>query len=457
MWFGVLGPLEVAAGGQRVRLGGPRPEKILAALLLDAGQVVSVERLVDVVWPGEPAAAPDTAGRQIRNVTNALRRQLLDAGAPETVIQAAGPGFVLSLPGCRFDLREFELHVGRAEFAASMDRTADAVSELRAGLELWRGPALSGLSGPLRAAATGLDERRLTALERRFALELASDPDAVTVEELSALVAEHPLREAFVGHLMTALYRKGRQADAMAAFHGLHARLNAELGVLPGQPLRVLYERILRHDPSLRAGADARARPSNDELVAAYSDALAVTRPRGDALFDSRALFGLGRMHAKLGRYAEARADLTQALTMTRAADDQYGVSLALGQLGVVSAHIGEQAVAVNYAQEALAVAARVDVPRAVAEAELAAGTVHVVIGDQPRATQHFERAVTAATTAGALDVQASGLNALGRIHAARGAHDAARDCFERARRIAHDIGSTSQELRADTGLGRFG
>lgn len=454
MWFGVLGPLEVARGDQRVRLAGPRQEKILAALLLDAGKVVSVERLVDVVWP---EGAPETAGRQVRNVTNSLRRLLLDAGAPDTVIEAAGPGFVAGLAGCRLDLREFDLHVGRAEFAASMDRTADAVSELRAALALWRGPALSGLDAEaLRAAATGLDERRLAALERRFSLELASDPDAVTVDELSELVARHPLREAFVGHLMTALYRKGRQAEAMAAFHGLHGRLNVELGVLPGQPLRALYERILRHDPSLRAGAGARPRPSNEELVDAYSDALAVTRPRGDALFDSRALFGLGRMHAKLGRYPEAKADLSQALTMTRAANDEYGVSLALGQLAIVCAQLGEQAVALNYAQEALTVAARVDVRRAPGDAELAAGTVHVVLGDQQRAASHFERAIATATSAGALDVQASALNALGRIHAARGEHGPARECFERARRIAHDIGSTSQQLRADTGLGRL-
>ncbi|GAB3431122.1 BTAD domain-containing putative transcriptional regulator [Actinophytocola sediminis] len=453
MWFGLLGPLEIVADGRRVRLGGPRQEKILAALLLAAGRVVSVDRLVGVVWAED---APATAARQIRNVTNTLRRQLLDDGAPPHVITASGPGFVANLDGSRCDLREFELHLSRAEFAERMSRTTDAVSELRAALALWRGPVLSGLdSAALAPAATGLDERRLAVLDRRYTLELAAAPDGVDVTELAELVGRHPLHAAFVGHLMTARYRAGRHAEALSEYRQLYARLDAQ-GMHPPAELHTLYQRILRQDPALRNAGAEHPRPSPDEQFAAFADALSVTLPRDDPAFRSRALFEFADRHRKSGRLAEARADLAQALTITRAANDTYGVSRAAGKLAAIHAQLGEHRLAIDYATEALAAARRCDVPRATADALLALATAHTAAGDHPPAIGYLERAVAAAAESGARDVQAAALNALGRANAARGDHTRARDCFQHALRLAREIDSMSQEIRADHGLHKY-
>lgn len=454
LWFGLLGPLEVVAGRERVRLGGPRQDKILAALLLDAGRVVSVDRLVEVVWTED---VPATASRQVRNVTNMMRRQLIDRGAPQHVITASGPGFVADLDGSRCDLREFELHLSRAEFAARLDRTADAASELRAALALWRGPALSGLDcAALAPAAARLDERRLVALDRRFALELATHPDSVDVTELAELVRRHPLHAVFVGHLMTALYRSGRHAEALSAYRQLYARLDAE-GMRPPGELGTLYQRMLRQDPALRRTERGHGRPSPQEMVAAFADALSVTLPPNDALFESRALFEIADMHRKFGRLAEARADLAKALTITRAAGDTYGVSRAASRLAAIHAQLGEQRLAFDYAHEALAAAERCGVARARADALLATATAHTAAADHARAVAHLERAVGAATESGARDVQAAALNALGRAHAARDDHARARECFRRALEIAREIDSVSQEIRAGRGLAKSG
>ena len=448
MWFGLLGPLEVVADGQRVRLGGPRQEKVLAALLLDAGRVVSVERLVAVVWDDD---APTTANRQIRNVTNMLRRQLIDAGAPQHVITASGPGFVANLDGSRCDLREFDLHTSRAEFAARTNRTADAVSELRAGLALWRGPALSGMEcAALAPAALRLDERRLAALDRRFTLELVGEHD-VDVTELAELVGRYPLHTAFVGHLMTALYRAGRHAEALAAYRQLYTRLDAE-GMHPPAELRQLYERILRQDPGLRPVT----RQTADNLVDAFANALSVTVPRGDPRFESRALFELADVHRKFGRLPEACANLTEALSITRGAGDTYGVVRAAGKLAAVHVLLGEHDRAIEYATEAMSAAERAGVSRASADALLALATAHAGTGDHTRAIGYFQQAVDAAADTGARDVLATALNALGRANAARGDRATATEYFQRALVIAREIDSVSQEIRADRGLARF-
>lgn len=454
MWFGVLGPLEVVADGRQVRLGGPRQEKILAALLVEAGRVVSVDRLVDVVWTAD---VPATATRQIRNVTNVVRRQLLDGGAPPHVIMASGPGFVANLDGSRCDLREFELHLSRAEWAEKASRTADAISELRAALALWRGPALSGLdSDALAPAATGLDERRLAALDRRYTLELASAPDGVDINELVELVRRHPLHAAFVGHLMTAMYRTGRHAEALSAYRQLHARLDAE-GMHPPTDLHTLYQRILRQDPALRNADADHVRPSPDAAFVGIANELSVTLPRDDPAFQSLALFRLADGHRKSGRLAEARADLAKALTITRAANDTYGVSRAAEALATIHVQFGEHRVAIDYATEALAAAERSGVARAVADALLALAKAHTAVGDQRRAIGYLERAIGAAAQSGGHDVQAAALNALGRAHAARGDYVRARDCFQRAFQFARESDSVSQEIRARHFLTKFG
>ncbi|MGW4056638.1 BTAD domain-containing putative transcriptional regulator [Amycolatopsis sp. NPDC004747] len=231
MEFRVLGPVRVLGGGRPIGPSGPRQERILAALLLGAGRVVPVSRLVDVVWDGDP---PATAVRQIRNLTTALRRALVAAGAGEDVLTAEGPGFTLR-PGT-FDLDRFEDLAARGEY--------------RAALACWRGPALAGVeSAALRPDAGRLEERRLAVLEQCLAAEVdAGDADAVA--ELTALVAEHPLREGLVGLLMRALHRAGRQADAIDVYQRAKRRLADELGISPGAPLRAAYDRLLHDEPA---------------------------------------------------------------------------------------------------------------------------------------------------------------------------------------------------------------
>ncbi|KFU75676.1 AfsR/SARP family transcriptional regulator, partial [Amycolatopsis lurida] len=229
MEFRILGPVQCRSGARALKLAGSRQERILAALLLGADRVVSVSRLVDVVWDEDP---PATATRQIRNLTTALKRALVAEGAAGDILTAEGPGFVLRPRA--FDLHTFEELVSRGEF--------------REALGCWRGPALSGVdSMALRGEAEELDERRLSVVERCLDEEISAGED--TVAELTALVAEHPLREPFAGLLMRALHQQGRQADALNVYRQARTRLVEELGIEPGPKLRELYERILRDEP----------------------------------------------------------------------------------------------------------------------------------------------------------------------------------------------------------------
>jgi predicted ATPase/DNA-binding SARP family transcriptional activator len=238
----LLGPLEVWLDGQRVPLGGARAEKLLAALALEAGHTVPVERLVDVLWDDDP---PATAPRQVRNIAASLRRLLTDG------LVADGPGY--RLDGVRIDAHVFVEHLERARAAG--DR-ATAAKEIRAALGLCRGPALSGIGSRLLAsAAVELDERRLGALEECVELELELGLHRELVGELSALVAAYPMRERFTAQLMLALYRCGRVGDALAAYRELRARLAAELGVDTSPELAGLESAILRVDPTLQTPA----------------------------------------------------------------------------------------------------------------------------------------------------------------------------------------------------------
>ncbi|UVS78740.1 BTAD domain-containing putative transcriptional regulator [Actinokineospora sp. UTMC 2448] len=230
MEFRVLGPVGAHAGERRIAPVGARQERILAALLLDAGRVVPVSRLVDVVWAADP---PATAVRQVRNVTTALRRTLVDAGLPPDALAAVGPGFVLHPP--ELDLRAFDAHVGRGEHAAA--------------LACWRGRALAGVDSPaLAGAAAALEERRLSVLHLHLAERVAAGDDVVA--ELTDLVGEHPLSEGFAGLLMRALRQRGRQADALAVYRQTRRRLVDELGVEPGAELRDAHDQVLREDPA---------------------------------------------------------------------------------------------------------------------------------------------------------------------------------------------------------------
>jgi DNA-binding SARP family transcriptional activator len=231
MEFRVLGPLEVAEGRRLLPLGGPKQRALLALLLLRANQVIPAERLVDELWSGRP---PPTAGKTVQVYVSQLRKSLgVDALATRS------PGYVLPLRTGQLDLDRFE-----ALRAAGRPHEA---------LALWRGPPLADLAYEpcLQADIARLDELRLAVLEDRIAADVAAGRSRELVAELTALIARHPLRERLHVLRMLALYRAGRQAEALRAYRDTRRTLVDELGIEPGPELQRLEQAILRHDPEL--------------------------------------------------------------------------------------------------------------------------------------------------------------------------------------------------------------
>ncbi len=229
--FGILGPLEVFDAGQRLPLGGPQQRAVLARLLLDPGRVVSAERLIDDVWDGRP---PASAAKTLQKYVSELRKVL-----PSGVLRFQSGGYVLDIDDDSLDVRRAERLVGSGEFAAA--------------LVLWRGDLLADLPEAAFAAAerVRVHELQLYAIESRIEQDLAAGLHGPAVADLAELVEEHPLRERLTALLMLALYRAGRQVEALAVFERHRRRLAEEVGVDPADSLGDLQEAILRHDPWL--------------------------------------------------------------------------------------------------------------------------------------------------------------------------------------------------------------
>lgn len=254
--FRLLGSLEISVDGRLVAVKSTRQRVVLVALLLAANHVVTVDRLIDAVWEGR---APDTARVQIQICVAALRRSLGDPG----VIETKPSGYVIRVLHEQMDYAQFDEGLARARAAAAEGRLEHAVAEIDAALALWRGPALAGLPGRVsEAMAHRFDERRLMALEDRAELRLALGAHRELVDELVALTGEHPLRERLCGFLMVALYRSGRQAEALACYQAARRALDRELGLQPGEELRRLEQAILAHDPDIGGAEAQRAGPT---------------------------------------------------------------------------------------------------------------------------------------------------------------------------------------------------
>lgn len=250
--FKVLGPLECWHSDERIPLGGPLQERMLVALLLEANRLIPVSRLVETVWEG---AAPATAGHQIRKMAGDLRRRIPDGG---TLLQTAGVGYQVALAEEQLDLSLFTVHLGRARRAVAAGLRQNAVEQLRAALDLWRGPLLSGAGGlALEAATAELGEMRLGAIEDLIALRLELGAGSELVGELRRLVGEHPLRERLRGQLMLALYRAARQTEALEEYTRIRELLADEVGIDPSAELVRLHSEILRGDPALAGPAAA--------------------------------------------------------------------------------------------------------------------------------------------------------------------------------------------------------
>ncbi len=250
MLFRVLGPLEVDVGNGPVSLGGPKQRAVLAHLLLRANQLVSSETLIDDIWGEEP---PERARNVIQTYVSHLRKAL----GPDR-IQSHGPGYRLRLDPSELDATRFADLMRDAKKALPVDPNV-AVATLEDALALWRGPALADLAdqSSLLAESARLDELRLEAQEARIEGLLAASAQARAIGELEALVARHPWRESLWGLLMLALYREGRQAEALNAFQRAREVLADELGIDPSPELARLHERVLQQDP----GLDLRGEP----------------------------------------------------------------------------------------------------------------------------------------------------------------------------------------------------
>jgi DNA-binding SARP family transcriptional activator/pimeloyl-ACP methyl ester carboxylesterase len=247
--FHVLGPLEVTHSGRTLAVGGARTRAVLAMLLLDANRVVAADRMIDELWP-EYGQERGAANLQVR--LSELRRALRSVGEADRLVTRP-PGYMLRATAEELDVLRFEELVIAGRDAIAGGDTARGAGLLAESLGLWRGPALADVGDGRFASAerARLEEERLGALESRIEAELACGRHEQTVAELEALTAAHPLRERFWHGRLLALYRCGRQGDALRAYHELRAALTEELAIEPGPELRELNNRILQQDPGL--------------------------------------------------------------------------------------------------------------------------------------------------------------------------------------------------------------
>jgi DNA-binding SARP family transcriptional activator/ABC-type branched-subunit amino acid transport system substrate-binding protein/streptogramin lyase len=252
----ILGPLELSAGGERVDLRGGKQRELVAILILHPGEVVSADSLIEGLWGERP---PPSALKTLQALVSRLRS---DLGAASTALETRGSGYRLAVDPERFDAAVFREGVERGRRSLARGDAPQAEAELRAALALWRGPALADFRYEdfAQAEIARLDELRLDAQEELFAAELELGRDQELVVELDGLVREHPHRERLRGHLMLALYRAGRQAEALATFDEGRRALAEALGLEPGEALKSLQRRILEHDPALARPERPRAR-----------------------------------------------------------------------------------------------------------------------------------------------------------------------------------------------------
>lgn len=258
----VLGPVAVVTGRGPVSLGGPKPRALLAALVLNAGRVVAADTLITALWGETP---PSSARAMVHTYVSALRKVLAAGGRPgdRELLVRRPPGYLLTPGGGSTDLAGFEQAVAAGRQALDAGDTELAAVTVRRALALWTGSALDGVDGEwaVRQRAR-LAESWFGALELRLEADFRLGRGRELVGELTALVAEHPLREHLRARLMFALHEAGRQADAVASFHEARRFLVGELGVEPGQELQSAFRRVLVHEEAVTVGKPAVLPPS---------------------------------------------------------------------------------------------------------------------------------------------------------------------------------------------------
>lgn len=268
--FEVLGPMRGWHGDTELDLGSPQQRAVLAMLLLARGRHVSMDGLIDGLW-GEHV--PRSATGTIRTYVSRLRR-ILNLGADGQdgeLIRSIGDGYALAQGPALLDLDAFKQYLSEARAARHRHDTACGARLLRDALGLWHGAPLAGVPGPYAdCRRITLAELRIAATEEKVAADIVLGELAIAIAELRALLAEHPFRERLAGLLMRALYKSGRQAEALDVFDRLRRRLSDDLGIDPGPALRTVHQRVLRADPALMHDADLRT----GLLAGAVSDSM---------------------------------------------------------------------------------------------------------------------------------------------------------------------------------------
>ena len=284
----LMGPLDLSSGGGEHDLGGPRQRVVLAMLALNANRVVPVERLIDAVWNTDP---PTTARAQVQICISTLRKIFVDAKVAMR-IRTRSPGYQLDAPPDELDTEQFCALVATARAHTAAGRISEAVATLRTALALWRGKALADLDSDLvRRGADQLEHARLAVVMERIGLDLALGRHEEVVGELTALVDEHPLRERLYEFLMLALYRSGRQAEALEIGRRARTILVEELGIEPANSLRELETSILQRMPELDLATVGTGPASGAETLAVDETPLCMPRmlPATIADFTGRA------------------------------------------------------------------------------------------------------------------------------------------------------------------------
>jgi len=249
MDYRILGPLEAFDGDRRVSLGGGRQRAVLALLLLHGNEALTRDVIVDELWGENP---PQTAAKVLQNCVSALRKEL--PGGAET-LRTAGGGYALRLEADELDRDRFERLLAAGRAALAVEEHAEAAERLREALALWRGSPLSDFSYERFAQdeIARLEELHVAAVEDRIEADLALGRHVELAPELEGLASRHRLRERLHWQLMLALYRSGRQAEALEAYRAARRTLLAELGIEPGRALHELERAILAQDPALDA------------------------------------------------------------------------------------------------------------------------------------------------------------------------------------------------------------
>ncbi len=247
--FAMLGVVQAWRDQEEIALGSPQQRAALCLLLLRQPAAVTLDEMIDSLW-GE--APPPGARGTARTYIHRLRRVLASGQDQDAAIESAGGGYVLRAEAAGVDLNVFHDHVSQARSARTRENVAEAAEHLRSALSLWRGAALSGARawfvGGERAR---LEQLRLAALEDRITADLALGRHHDVVTEVAAAAAAQPFREHLQELLMLALYRGGRQTEALAVYQEVRAMLRDNLGIDPGPALRQLHQQILRSDPAL--------------------------------------------------------------------------------------------------------------------------------------------------------------------------------------------------------------